>query len=236
MARADGVLRAVWVRDGGDDRRQRCAPGSKREPRAAPKTKTDRGARRDTVKIRRNTVIPHGPEHHPRHQHVWISRPLPDIPAGNAALLADRCRQSHRIFWRGSAGLNRLRLDRRPVFAEACVERVVALDSRCSAGGFFRESFADAVLTREILTCIYGVTRAAAGLYVNLAGYHVKALRINLSGRGSGMFVTSLYGGAAFGGYLMGFLANRSGWLMAGEIQMTLLCTIGAVLQLWRLR
>ena len=41
-------------------------------------------------------------------------------------------------------------------------------------------------------------------LYVNLAGYHVKALRRSLSSRGSGMFVTSLYGGAAFGGYLLG--------------------------------
>jgi DHA1 family inner membrane transport protein len=94
---------------------------------------------------------------------------------------------------------------------------------------FFRES--PSMLTREILTCIYGVT-GSAGLYVNLAGYHVKALRINLSSRGSGMFVTSLYGGAAFGGYLMGFLANRSGWLVAGEIQMTVLCTLGAVLAL----
>jgi DHA1 family inner membrane transport protein len=94
---------------------------------------------------------------------------------------------------------------------------------------FFRES--PSMLTREILTCIYGVTGSAV-LYVNLAGYHVKALRGSLSSRGSGMFVTSLYAGAAFGGYLLGGIASRSGWLLAGEIQMSLLCIVGAVLAL----
>jgi hypothetical protein len=46
------------------------------------------------------------------------------------------------------------------------------------------------------------------------------------------MFVTSLYGGAAFGGYLLGALASRGGWLFGGEIQMSLFCLIGAVLAL----
>jgi MFS family permease len=94
---------------------------------------------------------------------------------------------------------------------------------------FFQESHS--MLTREILTCIYGVTGSAV-LYVNLAGYHVKALRSNLSNRGSGMFVTSLYGGAAFGGYVLGALASHGGWLQASEIEMSLLCLIGAVLAL----
>jgi len=94
---------------------------------------------------------------------------------------------------------------------------------------FFQQS--PTMLTREILTCIYGVTGSAV-LYVNLAGYHVKALRSSLSSRGSGMFVTSLYAGAAFGGYLLGGIASRGGWLMAGEIQMSLLCVGGAVLAL----
>ena len=94
---------------------------------------------------------------------------------------------------------------------------------------FFQQS--ESALTREILTCIYGVVGSAV-LYVNLAGYHVKALRRSLSSRGSGMFVTSLYGGGAFGGYLLGGLASHGGWLMAGEIQMSLLCVIGAALSL----
>jgi MFS family permease len=94
---------------------------------------------------------------------------------------------------------------------------------------FFQPS--PTMVTREILTCIYGVAGSAV-LYVNLAGYHVKALRRSLSSRGSGMFVTSLYGGAAFGGYLLGGIAARSGWLTAGEIQITLLSLVGAVLAL----
>lgn len=85
---------------------------------------------------------------------------------------------------------------------------------------------------RELLTFIYGVTGSAI-LYVNLAGYHVKALRRSLSSRGSGMFVTSLYAGAAFGGYLLGWLVGHAGgWLVASEIEMSLICFLGAILAL----
>jgi MFS family permease len=94
---------------------------------------------------------------------------------------------------------------------------------------FFQDSHS--MLTREILTCIYGVTGSAV-LYVNLAGYHVKALRRSLSNRGSGMFVTSLYAGAAFGGYLLGWIVGHGGWQLAGEIQMSLFCFLGAILAL----
>lgn len=86
-------------------------------------------------------------------------------------------------------------------------------------------------VTRESLTCLYGIIGSAV-LYVNLAGYHVKSLRGNLSNRGSGLFVTSLYGGAAFGGYLIGALASHGGWLSASEIQMSVLSLVGAVLAL----
>jgi MFS family permease len=95
---------------------------------------------------------------------------------------------------------------------------------------FFQDSYS--MLMREVLTCIYGVTGSAI-LYVNLAGYHVKALRRSLSNRGSGMFVTSLYGGAAFGGYVLGWLVGPSGhWLQASEIEISLLCFLGAILAL----
>jgi len=94
---------------------------------------------------------------------------------------------------------------------------------------FFQPS--PSMAMRELLTFFYGV-RGSAVLYVNLAGYQVKALRRSLSSRGSGMFVTSLYAGAAFGGYLLGWIVSRGGWLLAGEIQMSLLCLIGAVLVL----
>lgn len=58
---------------------------------------------------------------------------------------------------------------------------------------------------------------SSAVLYVNLAGYHVKALRGGLAGRGSGMFVTSLYGTAAISGYLIGAPASRVGWQRARD-------------------
>jgi DHA1 family inner membrane transport protein len=83
--------------------------------------------------------------------------------------------------------------------------------------------------TRELLAFIYGVIGSAV-LYVNLAGYHVKAVQGNLTGRGSGLFVTSLYGAAAFGGYMIGALATKGGWMHAAEVQMCLLCLIGAIL------
>ena len=86
-------------------------------------------------------------------------------------------------------------------------------------------------LTREILTFIYGVVGSAV-LYVNLAGYHVKAVRGHLASRGSGLFVTSLYGAAAFAGYALGGLASRGSWMSAAELQISLLCIIGAILSL----
>jgi DHA1 family inner membrane transport protein len=86
-------------------------------------------------------------------------------------------------------------------------------------------------MTREILTFIYGVVGSAV-LYVNLAGYHVKAVQGHLASRGSGLFVTSLYGAAAFAGYAIGGLASRGSWMGAAELQISLLCIIGAVLSL----
>jgi predicted MFS family arabinose efflux permease len=73
-------------------------------------------------------------------------------------------------------------------------------------------------------------------MYVNLAGYHVKAVRRTLAGRASGVFVTSLYLSAAGAGYLMGWIANRAGWGDAGTIQISFLslCAAGVALALRR--
>jgi MFS transporter, DHA1 family, inner membrane transport protein len=87
------------------------------------------------------------------------------------------------------------------------------------------------VMAARALTGAYGVV-ASAILYVNLAGYHVKAVRGSLASRASGMFVTSLYAAAAFAGYLMGWIATHHGWPMAGEIQISMLSVVGAVLAL----
>jgi DHA1 family inner membrane transport protein len=94
---------------------------------------------------------------------------------------------------------------------------------------FFRQS--GSMLVREILTFAYGGIGSSI-LYVNLAGYHVKAVKSDLASKGSGMFVTSLYGSSAVAGYLMGALVSHSSWLLAGEVQMSVFAIVGAVLSL----
>lgn len=87
------------------------------------------------------------------------------------------------------------------------------------------------VVAQQVLTFAYGIIGSAI-LYVNLAGYHVKAVRSSLGSHATGMFVTSLYGSSAVAGYLMGWMAARGGWAFAGGIQMSLLSVVGAALAL----
>jgi MFS transporter, DHA1 family, inner membrane transport protein len=88
-----------------------------------------------------------------------------------------------------------------------------------------------AIVPRAILTCAYGAIGSGT-IYVNLAAYHVKAVRSSLSSRASGMFVTSLYAAAAAAGYLMGGIASHAGWALAGEIQISLLSAVAGSLAL----
>jgi len=102
----------------------------------------------------------------------------------------------------------------------------------CLAGlGYLCFHVSPALWPHVVLTCAYGAIGSGT-IYVNLAGYHVKAVRSTLSSRGSGMFVTSLYAAAAAAGYLMGGIANHAGWAAAGEIQISLLAAIAAGLAL----
>ena len=89
----------------------------------------------------------------------------------------------------------------------------------------------EGILARGFLTFAYGAIGSGT-IYVNLAAYHVKAVRSSLSSRGSGMFVTSFYAAAAAAGYLMGGIASHAGWATAGAIQITLLSVIAAALAL----
>ena len=82
-----------------------------------------------------------------------------------------------------------------------------------------------AIAPQAIMTFAYGAIGSGT-LYVNLAGYHVKAVRSSLASRASGTFVTSLYAAAAAAGYLMGGIAGRAGWAIAGEIQISLLSVV----------
>jgi predicted MFS family arabinose efflux permease len=86
---------------------------------------------------------------------------------------------------------------------------------------------------QAMLSFVWGVV-VSGMIYVNLAGYHVKAVRRHLAGRASGVFVSSLYLSAAVAGYSMGWLANRGGWGDAGTIQISLssLCAAGLAMGL----
>jgi predicted MFS family arabinose efflux permease len=69
-------------------------------------------------------------------------------------------------------------------------------------------------------------------LYVNLAGYQIKAVRTSLASRATGIFVTALYGAGALAGYILGGIAAHAGWSTAGLTQITLVSVVGAVLAL----
>jgi len=97
--------------------------------------------------------------------------------------------------------------------------------------GYFLFHGSDAFASQALLSFAWGVI-VSGMIYVNLAGYHVKALRRSLASHGSGLFVTSLYGSAAFAGYVMGWMVTRAGWATAGAIQISLLSLVAASLAL----
>ena len=84
----------------------------------------------------------------------------------------------------------------------------------------------------KLMALIFGVFGAAI-VYTNLAGSHIKALRRSLASKGSSMFVSSVYGGAALGGFTMGELVSHRGWEFAGHIQISLLSLIAVILTFW---
>src|SRR3989442_11883018 len=102
----------------------------------------------------------------------------------------------------------------------------------CAAAlGYLLFHGSGAVISKALPSFAWGVV-VSGMIYVNLAGYHVKALRRDLASRASGVFVTSLYGSAAFAGYLMGWIVTHAGWVTAGAIQISLLSLLAGVLAL----
>lgn len=87
------------------------------------------------------------------------------------------------------------------------------------------------VIVQAVLSFVLGATFSGT-VFVNLAGYHVKVVSDALSGRASGLFVTTLYGSATIAGYLIGWLAKLFGWTTAANLQLVLLCLIGAAISL----
>ena len=101
----------------------------------------------------------------------------------------------------------------------------------CGVVGYLLFRGSESMRVQMILSFAWGFV-ASGTIHVNLAGYHVKAVRSGLASRAAGIFVTSLYGSAAFAGYLMGFIVMRGGWIMAGEVQLFILSLVGGALAL----
>ncbi len=97
--------------------------------------------------------------------------------------------------------------------------------------GFLLFSGPTGMLVQSVLSFAWGLVVSGV-LYVNLAGYHIKAVRASLTNRATGVFVTTLYGAGAFAGFIIGGIATRMGWSAAGLLQITLLCVLGVALTL----
>ena len=86
-------------------------------------------------------------------------------------------------------------------------------------------------MAQAIFAFAWGVV-AAGTIYVNMAAYHVKAVSGELAGRASGIFVTSFYTAASVAGYTIGWMADEFSWTLAGSVQLSFICIVGAVLAL----
>jgi MFS transporter, DHA1 family, inner membrane transport protein len=81
------------------------------------------------------------------------------------------------------------------------------------------------------LAFAFGVIFSGA-IYVNIAAGYTRAVAPALTGRASGIFVTSFYAAASVAGYVIGWLAEKFGWTLAGDLQLSAACIVGALLAL----
>ena len=68
------------------------------------------------------------------------------------------------------------------------------------------------------ISLFYGAV-AGGVLFVNVAGYHVKAVSPRLASRAAGLFVATFYAAGAAAGYMLGYLVHSYGWERASEVQ-----------------
>jgi len=102
----------------------------------------------------------------------------------------------------------------------------------CAAGvGYLLFRGPSGLWSQLLLSFAWGAITSGT-IFVNLAGYHVKAVRRALSDRAAGIFVTSLYGSAVGAGYTMGWIASHRGWAIAGETQLSVLSLVAGGLAL----
>jgi hypothetical protein len=95
-----------------------------------------------------------------------------------------------------------------------CVVGYLLFNGPTTAGPQYALSFGEGAL-------------ASGFLFVNIYSAMQRAVRPNLIGRVSGLFVASFYLPAAFAGYLFSALVNSTGWGGAGLWQLTLLPLVG---------
>ena len=89
----------------------------------------------------------------------------------------------------------------------------------------------DSFTVLAAITLVWGLV-AGGILFVNVAAYHVKAVRPALSSRAAGLFVTTFYAAGAASGYILGYLVNAYSWQTAADIQIVGLSLIAGFVSL----
>src|SRR5919206_616347 len=96
---------------------------------------------------------------------------------------------------------------------------------------YFLFNVAETPFPHYVLSFFFG-TFASGFLFVNVYALMQRSVKTTMIGRASGTFIASLYGAAAFSGYLFGFLVDRFDWGGAAAIQLMLVSLIVIVAML----
>ncbi len=83
-----------------------------------------------------------------------------------------------------------------------------------------------------VLSFLYG-TFASGFLFVNVYALMQRSVKTTMIGRASGTFIASLFGAAAFSGYVFGFLVGRVDWGGAAAIQLMLVSLLAIIAMLF---
>jgi len=102
----------------------------------------------------------------------------------------------------------------------------------CAAGIGYLLFVGPPAFWSQLLLSFAWASVTSGTIFVNLAGYHVRAVRRALFDRAAGIFVTSLYGSAVGAGYSMGWIVSHRGWIVAGRTQLSVLSLVAGGLAL----
>jgi MFS family permease len=93
---------------------------------------------------------------------------------------------------------------------------------------YFLFNVAEAPFPHYVLSFFFG-TFASGFLFVNVYALMQRSVKTTMIGRASGSFIASLYGAAAFSGYIFGFLVEHFGWSGAAAIQLILVSIVAMI-------